>query len=605
MATQQDYRVNAHLTIAQTLDRVPRALAMTATSLGNVSLAGKVIKTYFGSKESYKVLYLCDKKVLLDQTQECLCSMFNTDDVYFSSSYKDMMDGKNILCYTFSDILSTDWESWLIKGVFDLIIVDRAHFAVNGSSANIVKYISENRIPVLGLTTIPNIENEKVLVSRFGQPVVSVSLEETIALGELSNFSYKVMNDHLKDKFHTIIGYQGGKRPTFRSLNETLFIEKRDEELVETIKQHTVDAQKTIIFCKSVAHADTLHQLFGGAMCRTYHSGFNSAVRQQSLNEFKYENVRYLLLVDMVDHLIDLPQIDIVVFLHGTGSKHKFYTELTLGLKQNLKTILVLDFGASLDRLMMIRAIAEKSARTRVLKKKQEYSVITQPSMADVTHSRISEDDTVKKDIDVLPLCNDGSGLVVDLKTHTSSSPGSPVSLSNSMYRIKGDNFEFIFDEEVMTAIEIAQKIRAGYYPTYEETKQAALTLGAKSKEAYLASYRNDLRLPKDPDKRHSKEFIHWDEFLETTLAPFYRSSKEDQATQIFEVLYQNNLYSFENLTHLGAQGFQKMSFGIFGDGIKFASILLGTEGIKQIDAMVLSNIAEKLAWKPRAEVLA
>ena len=47
------------------------------------------------------------------------------------------------------------------------------------------------------------------------------------------------------------------------------------------------------------------------------------------------------------------------------------------------------------------------------------------------------------------------------------------------------------------------------------------------------------------------------------------------------------------------------MSFGIFGDGIKFASILLGTEGIKQIDAMVLSNIAEKLAWKPRAEVLA
>ncbi len=54
-------------------------------------------------------------------------------------------------------------------------------------------------------------------------------------------------------------------------------------------------------------------------------------------------------------------------------------------------------------------------------------------------------------------------------------------------------------------------------YATYEETRAAVQNLGIKSGTEYRKRYKEDPRLPSDPDRKYGSDFVNWGDFLGRT----------------------------------------------------------------------------------------
>lgn len=596
------YEITSPQKIVDSLRENNKALAIMATPLGNIKTAGRVISQFFIGKGAYRVLYLCDRIEFLKRAELELSDLLTSESMDVAKMYESTEEISDALkSITFGSLQSfstgTNWQKRYMQGYFDLVIVDRADMTIGNTFLPVLKYFAERDIPIFGMTTRPDFKHDL-----FGKPTANIRLEEGIAMGWLPGFEYRIMNDNLEDNFEAIIDQEvsSGRRPTLKSLNETLFIDRRDEEIATSIKKNTLTAKKVIIFCKTVKHGMNFHELLGTAGSRVHYAELRPEMKRNNLEAFKNGNIRYLLVVDLIHQLSDLPEIDTVVFLRGTDSKRIFYDQLTAGLqktRQNEK-VCVLDFVTNLDRLMMIKA---KMVRSKILQEIMIFdSIIKSPNF----QGEFEKDERYSKSFfkgknvslsEVAKRISDDEEFDFSLKKQRKSYfPG--------IFSVKGNGFDFVFSTQVMKAVDIAERIRLGYYPTYQEAKDAAFSLGlqGKSKSDYRKTYTKDLRLPRYPEKQYP-EFINYHVFLETPLAPFYLLSKEEQKSMIGEILEKNRIDSFQSLVEFGVIPFDRADFGIFGNGRGLASVILEKE-IGQIGTLVLVEIAEKLGWRKKAE---
>lgn len=351
------------------------ALVVMASGLGKTVVAAFDVKEFLRTKPG-RVLFLCHQTDILEQAHETFEEVLGTHYSmgYLHAAEKDLE--ARILFATFQTM-----RGWLEKfspKAFSYIVVDEGHHSYAPTYYQTLQYFKPKFL--LGITATPDRTDLLDIRKIYGREVFSLPLEEALVEGYLTSVDYRLITDEIQSLkiLDTPIG-----RLSISELNKTLFIPKRDKEVVKIIKEKCKDIlnPRVMIFAPSIQYCDRLAALMPSATA--IHYQLDEKVQRQHLTEFKQGKRNIIITVDKFNEGIDVPDVNVIVFLRSTASRIIFFQQLGRGLRKssNKDKVLILDFVGNCERLEMIQRfwLKVEAGRQRTsgveYKPKQQFTV--------------------------------------------------------------------------------------------------------------------------------------------------------------------------------------------------------------------------------------
>lgn len=337
------------------LAETPRALIVLASGLGKT-----VVSAHWTGQNIARgrCLYLSHQNEILAQSMTRFKEVLVRQNLSFGlfTGVEKNCDEVSVLFATFQTM--RDWKTAFYAHEFSSIIIDEAHHGEARTYKEVIEYFQPELL--LAMTATPDRTDGKDITDIFGGPVVEISLEEGIARGWLTPVEYHVLSDHLSTKALRELCrevVEEGKRVSRKQLNETIFIDRRDEEIAAKITGYP---GRGIVFCESITHAENFARFLPDSAA--YHSGNSAKANAEIISGFRAGFYRYILVRDMFNEGIDIPDVDVVVFLRSTDSKTVFLQQLGRGLRLSpgKEQVTVLDFVANCDRVAMVQMLEER-----------------------------------------------------------------------------------------------------------------------------------------------------------------------------------------------------------------------------------------------------
>ncbi len=251
-----------------------RILLVMATGTGKTFTAFQIIWRLWKSKQKKRILFLDDRKILVDQTK-------NNDFKPFGQAMTKVTNrtvdpSYEIYLSLYQAVTGSEEEQNIYKqfspDFFDLVVIDECHrgsASVDSAWRQILDYFSATTH--IGLTATPKETKEVSNIDYFGEPVYTYSLKQGIEDGFLA--PYKVVRIDLD---RDLQGWRPSKGQTDKhgeliedriynqkDFDRNLVLEKRTElvarKITEFMKQ-TDPYQKAIIFCEDIDHAERMRQ---------------------------------------------------------------------------------------------------------------------------------------------------------------------------------------------------------------------------------------------------------------------------------------------------------------------------------------------------------
>jgi type I site-specific restriction endonuclease len=144
-----------------------------------------------------------------------------------------------------------------------------------------------------------------------------------------------------------------------------LFLHRRDEEIVRIIESTICDKglkhPKGIVFCRNVRHITHLIQFFPPGSATLVHSKMNAAQRRANIRAFREGDHRFILVCDLFNEGVDIPETNVLVFLRRTSSRVIWLQQLGRGLRKtkNKDSVYVLDFVCSLENIQQVESFVD------------------------------------------------------------------------------------------------------------------------------------------------------------------------------------------------------------------------------------------------------
>ena len=248
---------------------------------------------------------------------------------------------------------------------FDLIIVDEAHHALANAFATCMNHLQPHYL--IGMTATPWRGDGALIDSIFGEPVDRVSLIDGMRMGYLAKVDYYMMCDNIDwDEVPKL----AKKAVSIKDLNKRLFVPQRDEAVINHIVKAIKDLEhpKVAIFSPSVVHAEKFaKKLTSRGIPSANASTRNKVKRRKILMDFAAGQITAITSVDVLNEGIDVPDVNILVFLRATHSRRIFVQQLGRGLRiaPGKEKVLVLDFVTDIRRMAAV-ATLDREARQEV-----------------------------------------------------------------------------------------------------------------------------------------------------------------------------------------------------------------------------------------------
>lgn len=235
---------------------------------------------------------------------------------------------------------------------FGLVLVDEAHHIGAISFREVIKAL--NPPMVAGVTATPWRGDGYDIDQILGEPLIRVGIAEGLQRGFLSEVDYRLLADNLDWKF---IQEASINKYSLSQLNRKLIIPIRDEEAARIIAD-VIQRDKRrggIAYCPSSTHAKefaaTLRQ-FGFTAEAIL---FDTAPREREmlLSKFRAGHLKIVTTVDLFNEGIDVPDVDLIIFMRATHSRRIFVQQLGRGLRTSpgKDKVIVLDFVTDLRRI--------------------------------------------------------------------------------------------------------------------------------------------------------------------------------------------------------------------------------------------------------------
>ncbi|MCD3363865.1 DEAD/DEAH box helicase family protein, partial [Clostridium botulinum D/C] len=313
-----------------------KALVVAATGIGKTYLAA------FDSQKFQRILFVAHREEILNQAERSFKNIrVDAKTGFFMGSKRDI--DKEIVFATVQTLGKEDnLKKYFKKDYFDYIIIDEFHHAAAGNYRNIIDYFKPKFL--LGLTATPDrLDNKDVYALCDYNIVYEVGLKDAINKGWLVPFRYYGIYDESIN--YESIDYKNGKYNE-KELEDALSINKRAEVILNNYKKYK--STRAIGFCTSKKHAQFMADYFnksGVRACAVY-SGNEKIDRKTAISMLAKAEVNILFSVDMFNEGLDVPSIDMVMFLRPTESPTIFLQQLGRGLRkyQDKKYLNVLDF---------------------------------------------------------------------------------------------------------------------------------------------------------------------------------------------------------------------------------------------------------------------
>lgn len=352
--------------MASFVSDAPKALFTMATGLGKTVVAGEFIRQLLDQGEVSRVLVIAHSTELVRQLEESLWRHLGKDTptrlVAGGSSIGDTHGVTVALWQSLVGLLPS-----LASYEFDLVVVDEAHNALGSVYRQCVEQLKPKFL--LGMTATPWRMDGQSLEALFGDPVASVSIVQGMKQGYLARVDYRLLADDIDwDRVPAI----SKKGLGIRDLNRRLFLPQRDEASVQAVIEQCahVPNPRIIVFAERIEHGQRIADLFNAetplrAACV---SGAPAVFVQRALMEFSTGKIQVIIAVDLLNEGIDVPEVNVIVFMRRTNSRRVFVQQLGRGLRtnpRNQKTVLVLDLVSDLTRvsaMMEMRGQDERSS---------------------------------------------------------------------------------------------------------------------------------------------------------------------------------------------------------------------------------------------------
>lgn len=249
-------------------------------------------------------------------------------------------------------------------GTYDLVIVDEAHHALAHGFRKCVEHLAPRFL--IGMTATPWRGDGQSIDELFGEPIARVSLVDGMALGFLSQVDYRLYCDNIDwDAIPDI----SRERHTIRDLNKRLFLPQRDDAVITEILRAAADLRnpRIAVFSPSIEHSERFAAMLTarGLSCESL--SINDKVeRRKRLLAFSGGKLSAVTAVDVMNEGIDVPDVNILVFLRATHSRRIFVQQLGRGLRlaHEKDKVVVLDFVSDIRRMAEVAEL-DKEARAR------------------------------------------------------------------------------------------------------------------------------------------------------------------------------------------------------------------------------------------------
>lgn len=340
-----------------------KSIFVVATGLGKTVIAASIANILYNCGLR-KILVLCHAVDLAVQLQREFWDQISKEiptRIFMGGKPPVPIDGINFGLYqTLYGYLGGIEET-----AFDLIIVDEAHHALSNGFSTCINHLYPKFL--IGMTATPWRGDGKSIESIFGDPIASISLVEGMRMGFLAKVDYRLMCDNINwDEVHKI----AKQRLSITDLNKKLFIPQRDDavisKIIETMRE--VKNPRVIIFSPSITHAESFSLKLVSAGIPTANLSINDKLlRRKNLLDFSSGKLSCVTAVDVLNEGIDVPNVNILVFLRATHSRRIFIQQLGRGLRltKDKSNVIVLDFVTDIRRIAAVNELNHEAKTGR------------------------------------------------------------------------------------------------------------------------------------------------------------------------------------------------------------------------------------------------
>jgi superfamily II DNA or RNA helicase len=352
-----------------------RAFYIVATGLGKTVIAATIARELW-ERNCRRILVLCHATDLALQLEQGFWSQIKKEVP--TSVFFDGLPPRNTEGISFGLYQSLyGYLQGIEPDQFDVVIVDEAHHALAHGFRACLEHLNPRFL--IGMTATPWRGDGQNLSCVFGSALEKVSLIDGMAMGYLAKVDYRILCDNVDwDNMEAV----SKQNLSIRDLNKRLFLPQRDEAVVAEINHIVKNIQnpRIAIFSPSIEHSNRFADMLtaAGIPCAAL-SRVDKAERRRRLLAFSAGSYTAVCAVDVMNEGIDIPDVNILVFLRATHSRRIFIQQLGRGLRisEGKEKVVVLDFVSDIRRMAdMIEMNNEgkiKGARNEVIYLKEGF----------------------------------------------------------------------------------------------------------------------------------------------------------------------------------------------------------------------------------------
>ncbi|MBA2880202.1 superfamily II DNA or RNA helicase [Desulfosalsimonas propionicica] len=335
-----------------------RNLVVAATGTGKTVIAAFDFQRFYERKKRQaRLLFVAHRVEILTKAQETFRNVLRDagfGDVLGGTYQAERFD--HLFC-TVSMLTSRRLWNQVGPGFYDFIIIDEAHHGTASSYRPVFEEFSPEII--LGLTATPErMDGGNVLADFDNRFTAEIRLPEALEEKLLCPFHYFGVTDPVSlsdDRFWKNGQYDTHELEKVYTGNH-IQARQRLDAILSALHRYEPDMEgvKGIGFCVSIEHAEYMAEMFHkhGLASAAYVSGNHPGHYEPLLNQLKSGQLKFLFTVDKLSEGVDLPDINIVLFLRPTRSLTVFLQQLGRGLRHSpgKDCLTVLDFVGQAHR---------------------------------------------------------------------------------------------------------------------------------------------------------------------------------------------------------------------------------------------------------------
>ena len=337
-----------------------RNLVVAATGTGKTVISAfDYARHRKENPDRHRLLFVVHRKEILIQARDCFRAVLR--DANFGELLVDG-DVPGSWDHVFASVQSlTHRAPWDRFGAdhFHFIIVDEAHHGTAPSYRPLFEHLKPHIL--LGLTATPERSDGSSLLPDFDDRFAAeIRLPEALEEKLLCPFHYFGVTDPISvaDESFWSRGRYDIDALTQAYTGDDIRAHQRLDIITGALRKYQPNLSNTfaIGFCASVKHAEFMAEKFreAGHLAETILGNTPSQTRADRIQAFRQGELTFLFTVDVFSEGIDIPEINLVMFLRPTESLTVFLQQLGRGLRHSEATnkdcLTVLDFVGQCHR---------------------------------------------------------------------------------------------------------------------------------------------------------------------------------------------------------------------------------------------------------------